>query len=118
MIDVVNALEDPVTKLTERGELQRNWIVFSAECGRRAEEALTKAAEVLADHAPGQRPDDELARAWAAVGQGWASLAHAEAARSMAVCRLCGRSDGDEYLPWHIGVAACRKAAWPRRGTK
>ena len=99
MADVVNALQDPVTKLTERGELQRDWIVFSAECGRRAEEALTKAAEVLADHAPGQRPDDELARAWAAMGQGWASLAHAEAARSMAVAAFAVDQMGMNTYP-------------------
>jgi hypothetical protein len=63
MVDAVNALRDPGTTQTERGELQREWIVSSAESGRKAEEALVKAADVLADHAPGQRPDDELVTA-------------------------------------------------------
>lgn len=68
MVDVVNALQNPVTRYTERGEVQRDWIVPSAECARRAKEALTKAAEVLAEDVPGRRPDDELARALAASG--------------------------------------------------
>jgi hypothetical protein len=29
-------------------------------------------------------PDSELAQAWAAIGQGWATLSHAQAARSFA----------------------------------
>ena len=45
------------------GEFQRNSIVCSTEPGRKAEEALIKAADVLADHTPGRRPDNELARA-------------------------------------------------------
>lgn len=85
MTDIVNALQDSGSRSTERGELQRDWIVSSAECSHRAEEALAKAAEVLADHVPGQRPDHELAQSWAAVGHGWATLSHAEATRSMAV---------------------------------
>ena len=45
-------------------------IVSSADCGRRAKEALTKAAEVLGEHVLGRRPDGELAQVLAAVGQG------------------------------------------------
>lgn len=37
---------------------------------RRAREALTTAAGILADTVPGRRPDSELAGAWAALGQG------------------------------------------------
>lgn len=33
--DVVNALQDPVTRYAERGEAQRDWIASSAECARR-----------------------------------------------------------------------------------
>lgn len=84
MVDAGNAFRDAVTRGAERGEIQRDWLISSAESARRAEEALTQAAGVLADHAPGQRPDDELARAWAAVGQGWATLSQAEAVRSIA----------------------------------
>ncbi len=85
MVDIVNALQESPTRHAERGELQRDWILSSAEYGSRAKEALAKAAEVLTDHVAGRRPDDELARAWAAVGQGWATLSQAEAARSVAV---------------------------------
>ncbi len=31
---------------------------------------------------PGRRPDTELAHAWALIGQGWAALSHADAARA------------------------------------
>ena len=99
MVDADNALRDPGAKKTERGELQREWIVSSAESGRKAEEALVKAAGVLADHAPGQRPDDELARAWAAVGQGWAALSHAEAARSVAAAAFAVDQMGVNIFP-------------------
>ena len=99
MVDAVNALQDPGTTQTERGELQREWIVSSAESGRKAEEALIKAADILADHAPRQRPDDELARAWAAVGQGWAALSHAEAARSMAAAAFAVDQMGVNTFP-------------------
>lgn len=85
MVDAANVLRRPSIRRAECAELQRDWIISSAESGRRAKEALTKAAEVLAQDVPGRRPDDELARAWAAVGQGWAALSHSEAARSMAV---------------------------------
>jgi hypothetical protein len=55
IVDTVNALQDPGTRQRERRELQRNWIVSSAESGRKADEPLIKAVEVLADHAPDQR---------------------------------------------------------------
>jgi hypothetical protein len=99
MVDAVNALRDPGTTQTERGELQREWIVSSAESGRKAEEALIKAVGVLADHAPGRRPDDELARASAAVGEGWAVLSHAEAARSMAAAAFAVDQMGVNTFP-------------------
>lgn len=99
MIEVVNALQDPVTSHAERGELQRDWIVSSAECGHRAKEAVTKAAEVLAEHIPGRRPDEELARVWTAVGQGWAALSHAEAARGVAATAFAVDQSGVKTYP-------------------
>ena len=84
MVDPAEVLQDSTARHTERGQLQRDWIIFSAECGRRAQQALAKAAEGLAQDVPGRRPDAEVAQAWAAVGQGWATLSHAEAARSVA----------------------------------
>lgn len=30
MVDVINALQDPVTQSAERGEIQRDWIISSA----------------------------------------------------------------------------------------
>jgi hypothetical protein len=99
MVDIVNALQNSPARPAERGELQRDWVVSSAECSHRAKEALARAAEVLADHALGQHPDDELARAWAAVGQGWASLSHAEAARSMAVAAFAVDQVGVNTYP-------------------
>jgi len=38
---------------------------------------------VLAEDIPGRRPDTEVASAWALVGQGWAALSHADAARGI-----------------------------------
>jgi hypothetical protein len=99
MVDIVNALQDSATRHTERGELQQDWITSSAECSQRAKEALTKAAEALAVHAPGRRPDDELTRARAAVGQGWASLSHADAARSMAIAAFAVDQVGVNTYP-------------------
>jgi hypothetical protein len=84
MVDPAEVLQDSAARRTERGQLQRDWIIFSAECGRRASQALAKAAKVLAADIPGRRPDADVAHAWAAVGQGWAALSHAEAARSIA----------------------------------
>ncbi len=80
-------------------ELQRDWVVSSAECSHLAKEAWARTAEVLTDHAPRERPDDELARAWAAVGQRWASLSHAEAVRSMAVAAFAVNQVGVNAFP-------------------
>jgi hypothetical protein len=99
MANIVNALQDSASRSTDRGELQRDWIVSSAKCSHRAEEALAKAAEVLADHAPGQRPDNALAQTWAAVGHGWAALAHAEATRSMAIAAFAVDQIGVNTYP-------------------
>ena len=49
MTDPADALQDPVTRHAERGQLQRDWITASAESGRQAREALAKAAEVLTE---------------------------------------------------------------------
>jgi hypothetical protein len=84
MVDPAEVLQDSAARRTKRGQLQRDWIIFSAECGRRASQALAKAAEVLAADITGRHPDADVAQAWAAVGQGWAALSHAEAARSVA----------------------------------
>jgi hypothetical protein len=84
MVDPADALQDLTTRQAERGQLQRDWIMSSAEYGRQAKEALTKAAEILADDIPGRPPDADLAHAWAELGQGWATLSHAEATRSVA----------------------------------
>jgi hypothetical protein len=45
MVDPADALLNPATKHAERGQIQRDWIAASAECGRQAREALAKAAE-------------------------------------------------------------------------
>jgi hypothetical protein len=70
MVDPGDALQDPVTSRAERGQIQRDWIAASADSGRRATEALAKAAEMLAGNIPGRRPDAELARAWAEIVTG------------------------------------------------
>jgi hypothetical protein len=84
MVDPADALQDPVTRHAERGQIQRDWIAASAQSGRQAREALAKATEVLTEVIPGRRPDTELARAWAEIAQGWGTVSHAEAARSIA----------------------------------
>jgi hypothetical protein len=84
MVDPAEVLQDSTARHAERGQLQREWIISSAESGRRAGQALAKAAEVLAADVPGRHPDADVAQAWAAVGQGWAALSHAEAAHSVA----------------------------------
>jgi hypothetical protein len=77
MVHPADALQNPVTKSAERGQIQRDWIAASAESGRQAREGLAKAAEALTEDIPGRRPDTELARAWAELAQSWASLSHA-----------------------------------------
>jgi hypothetical protein len=81
------------------GEIQRGWIAASAESERRATEAFAKAAELLADNIPGRRPDTELARAWAEIGQGWATLSHAEAARTIAAAAFAVDQRGVNTFP-------------------
>jgi hypothetical protein len=84
MADPAEVLRDPITGREQRGQMQRDWIAASDECGRQAREALARAAEVLAESVPGRPPDTGLARAWAELGHGWAALSHAEAVRSIA----------------------------------
>lgn len=88
MADADGVSYDPVIRGTGREELDRDWLAASAECGWRAREALTRATEVLTGELPGRRPDSDLAAAWAAVGQGWAALCHAEAARGTAAAGI------------------------------
>jgi hypothetical protein len=88
-----------VSKRAERGQVQRDWIAASAGCDRQPRDALAKAAEALTGHIPGRRPDAELARAWAEVGQGWATLSHAEAARSIAAATFAADQGGVNTFP-------------------
>lgn len=60
---------------------------------------LIKAAEILADDIPGRPPHSELARAWAEVGQGWATLSHAEAIRSVAAAAFSIDQKGVNIKP-------------------
>ena len=55
LTDPADALQDPVTRRAERGQIQRDWIAASADSGRQAREALAKAAEMLAGNIPGRR---------------------------------------------------------------
>lgn len=98
MADAGSASQGPIRR-TEREELLRDWIAASAEYSRRAREALTNAADVLADAFPGRRPDGELAGAWAALGQGWATLSHAEAARGIAAAGITPGQTGVKTNP-------------------
>jgi hypothetical protein len=68
----------------DRCRLQQEWLAASARCARNAEDALGKATAVVNQDIPGQPPDVGLATAWAAIGEGWAALAAAEATRSAA----------------------------------
>jgi hypothetical protein len=99
MTDPADALQDPVTRRAERGQLQRDWIAASAESGRQAREALAKAAELLAENIPGRRPDEDVARAWAEIAQGWASLSRAEAVRSIAAAAFAVDQAGVNTFP-------------------
>ncbi|MFY9669756.1 MAG: hypothetical protein WAK83_06725 [Trebonia sp.] len=99
MVDPADALRGPVTSRAERGQIQRDWIAASAGSGRQATEALGKAAEMLAGGVPGRRPDAELARAWAQIGQGWITLSPAEAARSIAAAALAVDQGGVSTFP-------------------
>jgi len=48
---------------------------------------------------PGRRPDAELARAWAEIGQGRATLSHAAAARSIAAAAFAVDQAGVNTVP-------------------
>src|SRR5262249_32940789 len=65
-----------------RPRLQQEWLAASVRCARNAKAALGKATAVVTEDTPGRPPDDGLATAWAAIGQGWAVLAAAAATRS------------------------------------
>ena len=99
MVDPADALRDLTTRHAERGQLQRDWILSSAECARQAKEALTKAAKILANDIPGRPPDAELACAWAEVGQGWATLSQADATRSAAAAAFSIDQKGVNTYP-------------------
>jgi hypothetical protein len=99
MVDPADALENGVIRHAERGQIQRDWIVASAECDRQAREALAKAVEALTENVPGRRPDAELARAWAEVGQGWAALSYAQATRSIAAAAFAVDQGGVTIFP-------------------
>ena len=99
MVDHADALENPVNRRDDRGQIQRAWIAASAECDRQARDALAKATEALTEHTPGRRPDTELAQAWAEVGQGWATLSYAEAARSIAAAAFAVDQEGVNTSP-------------------
>ncbi len=64
--------------------LQQEWLATAARCARNAEDALRKATAAVTEDIPGRPADTSLATAWAAIGQGWAALATAEATRSAA----------------------------------
>jgi hypothetical protein len=99
MVDPADALQDPVTRHGERGQLQRDWIAASAASGSEAREALAKAAAALNDTIPGRRPDAAVAQAWAEVAQGWAGLSHAEATRSIAAAAFAVDQVGVNTFP-------------------
>jgi hypothetical protein len=99
MVDPADTLEDPVTRRAERGQIQRDWILASAESDGQARDALAKAAEALNEHIPGRHADAELARAWAEVGQGWATLSYAEAARGIAAAAFAVDQGGVNTCP-------------------
>jgi hypothetical protein len=99
MVDPADALQDTATGRAERAQIVRDWITSSADCGRLAREALTKAAEVLAETIPGRRPDADLAQAWAEIGQGWAALPHADAVRCAAAAAFTVNQSGVNTYP-------------------
>lgn len=99
MVDPADALHDPVNRPAEHGQVQRDWIVDSVESGRRAKEALDKAAEVLAATIIGRPPDTGLMRAWAEIAQAWASLSQAEATRSIAAATRAADQSGVNAFP-------------------
>ena len=81
--DTASGISGPDLQRNRR-RLQQEWLAASARCARNAEDALGKATAVVTEDIPGQLPDVGLATAWAAIGEGWAVLAAAEATRSAA----------------------------------
>ena len=81
--DTASGISGPDLQRNRR-RLQQEWLAASARCARNAEDALGKASAVVTEDIPGQPPDVGLATAWAAIGEGWAVLAVAEATRSAA----------------------------------
>jgi hypothetical protein len=79
--DTASGISGPDLQRNRR-RLQQDWLAASARCARNAEDALGKAIAVATEDIPGQPPDVGLATAWAAIGEGWAVLAAAEATRS------------------------------------
>jgi hypothetical protein len=79
-----------------RRRLEQEWLAASARCARNAEDGLGKASAVVTEDIPGQLPDVGLATAWAAIGEGWAVLAAAEATRSAATAVMPAEQTGIE----------------------
>ena len=81
--DAASGISGPDLQRNRR-RFQREWLAASARCAGNAEDALGKATAVVTEDIPGRPPDVGLATAWAAIGEGWAVLAAAEATRSAA----------------------------------
>src|SRR5437016_4154651 len=73
---------------------QQEWLAASARCARNAEDALRKARAAVTEDIPGRPPDTGVAAVWAAIGQGWAALATAEATRSVAAAVMAVEQTG------------------------
>jgi hypothetical protein len=85
--DAPDAWQDSSSRRTELEELQRDWLVASAEYSRRAREALTKAADVLADAVTGRTPMMN----WQGLGGAGPGLGHP----------LTRRGDPQYRSRWH-----------------
>jgi hypothetical protein len=60
MVDLADALQDPVTGRAERGQLQRDWIAASAESGRQAVEAFGRPLRCWQAVSPARRGGEAL----------------------------------------------------------
>ena len=84
------------------------------------QEALTRAAEVLTEDNRGRRPDDELARAWAMLGKGWAPcrmlmrLAAWQPLPSPSTRWVSTPIRTPSGLPHHVRITAIRDMSTPR----
>jgi hypothetical protein len=85
--DTAFGISDPDLQRNRR-RLQREWLAASAGCAHNAEDAFRKATAAVTENIPGRPTDTGLATAWAAIGQGWAVLAAAEATRSAATAMM------------------------------